>query len=85
MSKAIKPTVKERIVAALDQLPPDRLAEVYDFVEFLRTRERAARSSKPSRRRRSDTLGQRLIESFEDVLAGRTRKITSAEDILRGD
>jgi hypothetical protein len=87
MSTALKPTLKEKIVASLDQLPPQKLAEVYDFVEHLRQRKRAPKSTKPRRPRRKprETLGQHLIEAFEDLIAGRGQKITCAEDLLRGD
>lgn len=42
-------TTEEHVVAILRQLPPERQAEVLDFVEFLKERTPRARSPRPYR------------------------------------
>ncbi len=46
----VSPSTKNRIIRALDDLPPESLASVAEFVEFLRAKIEASHPAHPSGR-----------------------------------
>lgn len=73
--------VEQILLEKWRSLPPDKQQEVFDFVEFLQSRQ-VSLSQKPAGEEHESNLGQKLQQIREKIVASGTPLLTD-EDIDR--
>jgi len=71
---------KEIIIKALDELPEGRLAEVLDFIGYLRWRDQEFEDQSWFW---TDEWQQRYLEAKEDLAQGKYKEFENVEDLIR--
>jgi aromatic ring-opening dioxygenase catalytic subunit (LigB family) len=71
-------TVEQILLEKWRSLPPDKQQEVFDFVEFLQSRQ-VSLSQKPALQEAQSKLGERLQQIREKIVASGTLLLTDEE------